>query len=418
MNQPTNIFLVLAFEHPLDAVQSVAERIAAGLCCHGLNAVVCTLPRDGDKLAQLPPASVCGVLSMGPLPLAWRIGSRALWEHFEAPVTSYQLDALPYDLVRVPVMGEFLAAAQRDPRLGLASPEDGYRRWLGPALGVRWQPLPFGAFARVMPAAAPVAPQDRWCIVGTIGSELGGSPIGETLPALLQRVLAPLAGAPGCARVADALLAADAHPMPARTVATTLAWDAGQVLQPAVLAALVAVDSWVKRERRIAAVRSLAGVGVDFFGSGWAAVLGDVPGFRHVGNIRHDDIASLLPHYRGIVNFDPNWQHGVHDRVYTAVAMGVPVLSNDNTALDGAALPRELLLRYDANRPDLAGVIGAAGHTAAPLPSRPRAELLARHNWAARLGPWLAGDAVAPSTPAADRGSAVLHAPTVEMAAA
>ena len=116
-------FLVLAFDHPLQAVDSVAERIAAGLACHGLNAVASSLPRDAARLAELQPDQLEGVLSLGPMPLSVRVNQRPLWEHFSCRFTVFLLDALLYDLARVPVMREFLAAAQHDRRLGLASPK-------------------------------------------------------------------------------------------------------------------------------------------------------------------------------------------------------------------------------------------------------------------------------------------------------
>ena len=71
----SNIFLVLAFDHPTRAVESVADRMAAGLCTLGFDAAAVSLPRDAAKLAALPPGQVCGVLSMGPLPLSVRIGA-------------------------------------------------------------------------------------------------------------------------------------------------------------------------------------------------------------------------------------------------------------------------------------------------------------------------------------------------------
>lgn len=384
------LFLVLAFDHPLQAVQSVAERIAAGLCCHGLNAVACSLPRDAAKLAELQPDQLDGVLSLGPMPLSMRLNEQPLWQYFKCEFTIFLLDALLYDVARVPVMREFLAAAQHDRRLGLASPEDGYRQWLSDVLNVRWEHLPFAAFAHVAPRAETMSAQPRLCVIGTVGGELGGSPVGETLPDLLARVLGRLTTPGGLVRVAAALQAPDAHPMPALTVTTALELPPHRALQSDVLPALIAIDSWIKRERRLQAVRSLAGVPVDFFGSGWHELLGDQPGFRHVGKVQHGDIAKLLPHYRGVVNFDPNWHAGVHDRVYTACAMGVPVLSNFNIGLAAAALPAELLVGYDANRPMLAPLVAERGLLRESLPnSRPHADVMARHNWATRMGEWL-----------------------------
>jgi spore maturation protein CgeB len=33
---------------------------------------------------------------------------------------------------------------------------------------------------------------------------------------------------------------------------------------------------------------------------------------------------------RLVLNLDPNWSHGVHDRVFNAMSVGTPALTNDN----------------------------------------------------------------------------------------
>src|SRR4051812_12938025 len=119
----SNVFLVLAFDHPTRAVESVGVRMAAGLGTLGFNATVLSLPRDAAVLAQMAPSRVSGILSLGPMPLQIRLNDRPLWEHFSCPLSVYMLDAILYDMARVPVMGDFLNAARADSRLGLVSPE-------------------------------------------------------------------------------------------------------------------------------------------------------------------------------------------------------------------------------------------------------------------------------------------------------
>jgi hypothetical protein len=148
MSATPNTFVVLAYDHPMHAVESVARRMAAGLYTLGLDPVVLTVPRDAERLAALDPDTVCGVLSLGPMPIAQPVGGQPVWEHFDCPVSVYLLDAILYDLARVPAMRSFLAAAQRDRRLSLLSPESGYRDWLGTLLGVTWNVVPFAAFPR------------------------------------------------------------------------------------------------------------------------------------------------------------------------------------------------------------------------------------------------------------------------------
>ena len=404
-----NVFLVLAFDHPTRAVESVGERMAAGLCTLGFDAAVLSLPRDAAKLAQLPPSQVCGVLSLGPLPLSVRIAERPLWEHFDCPVSLYLLDAILYDMARVPVMGDFLNAARKDTRLGLVAPETGYRDWLGKILAVQWDHVPFAAFpcvqrgtlARAGHTDTPVLP--RVAVIGTIGNELGGTPAGETLPDLLARIAGAHTTADKLATLHDALLADDADAMPAHTVARILGWGPERAFDRPSLAVMVAVDSWVKRNRRIQAVASLAGVPVDFYGTGWQEQFGHTPGFNYIGRVHHDHIARVLAHYRATVNFDPNWQGGMHDRVYSAAAMGTHVFTNANTGLAVARLPPDLVATYDANRPALATLVRDSGVLSSKTPIAPRLDVLARHNWGSRMADWLC----APNAP---RSSTVARA--------
>jgi hypothetical protein len=249
--------------------------------------------------------------------------------------------------------------------------------------------MPFAAFARVNTAEPPIRAQSRLCVIGTIGAELGGIYAGETLPALLERLLGHLTRDVQRRALADALMAPEADPMPALTVARTLALEPETVLRGDWLAAFVAVDSWIKRDRRIRAVRSLSGLPVDFFGTGWRELLGDVAGFRHVGQVRHDDIALLISNYAAVLNFDPNWLGGTHDRVYTAAAMGVPVVTNYNDGLDEAQLPVELVHQYCPNRPALSERLAGSGLFRNPRVNRMRVDVLARHNWGTRMAQWL-----------------------------
>ena len=408
----SNTFLVLAFDHPTRAVESVGVRMAAGLGTLGFDAEVLSLPRDVARLAQLPPSQVCGVLSLGPLPLSVRIADRPLWEHFDCPVSLYLLDAILYDMARVPVMSDFLNAARKDSRLGLVAPETGYRDWLGKILAVHWDHVPFAAFpcvqrgtlARAGAIDTEVLP--RVAVIGTIGNELGGTPAGETLPDLLARVAGSHTTADRLATLHDALLAVDADAMPAQTVARVLGWGPERAFDRPSLAVMVAVDSWVKRNRRIQAVASLAGVAVDFYGTGWKEQFGETPGFNYIGRVHHDHIARVLSHYRATVNFDPNWQGGVHDRVYSAAAMGTHVFTNANTGLLNAGLPADLITTYDANRPLLAELVRGSGALKSTTSPGARVDVLSRHNWGSRMADWLCA-AKTPRASAAAQSTAV-----------
>lgn len=378
-------FCVLAFEHPLRAVESVAQAMAGGLRALGVDARVIVLPRDHEALGEALRAGPCGVLSLGPVPLATvRVDGQPLHRAVRCRVWLWFLDAPIYDLARVPTARDFLEDSLADPRLVPVFPERGHAALLG---GAAWGPqachVPFGAFPRLEPGSPPPDRQRRLCVIGTVGSELGGAGANEPLPALLRRC-APDAAAPDLDALAHRLLAPDAPAVPLQAVMASLRWSARDVLAPGALAVACAVDSWVKRARRLAAVDSLRGLPVDFFGSGWREAFPDERTFRQLGTLRHDDIGRAAAHYAALVNFDPNWSGGVHDRVYTACAMGVPAITNANDALQEAGLPEDLLHPYDANRPGLAASARSCLEAAAG-PAVPRPEVIGRHGWSARM---------------------------------
>ncbi len=144
------------------------------------------------------------------------------------------------------------------------------------------------------------------------------------------------------------------------------------------------IDSWVKRHRRLGAVRNLKGFPVDFYGGGWREALGDIPMFRYMGNVDHNDIAHLVAQYSAVLNFDPNWSDGLHDRVYTACSMGVSVITNENSALANSGLPHDLIFTYDINRPNIADIADSI-LSQNYGPSTPRPDVIANHGWPARL---------------------------------
>jgi hypothetical protein len=383
------LFLILAFDHPLRAVESVGEGMGAGLRSLGIAAQVLSLPRDNAKLAVHLAEPPAGMLSLGPLPLSTLVDGAPLHRRLRCPVWLYFLDAVIYDLSRVPVTRTFLADAAGDRRLIPVTPEAGYLRLLGRQHEGGFWPtqtahVPFGCFPRLQVPVHSVPRQSRVCVIGTIGSELGGGHAGESLQQLLARVRPAGVADHHLDALAQVMLSPRAPIVPAQAVMRVLGWGPQEVTAPGNVGFVCAVDSWTKRERRLAAVRSLVGMPVDFYGHGWNQVFANTPDFRYVGQVAHDDIAALSRHYGAVLNFDPNWAAGVHDRVYTACAMGVPVLTNDNSALDHAGLPLELLYVYDPNRPALAAPTRRALANC-PEPALPRLDVLKAHGWMDRM---------------------------------
>ena len=161
---------------------------------------------------------------------------------------------------------------------------------------------------------------------------------------------------------------------------------------------VAAADSFIKRHRRLLAIDALRGVPVDFAGPGWQQAFGEQPDFRFLGSMQHRHLARLMSLYRGIVNFDPNWEWGSHDRVFTALAQGVPVFTHRNACHAEEQLPAALVLTFEPNAPQLAD---AAHALLAQAPAHlPASQAAGGVGWHHRIGRLLKHPALLQAQPA------------------
>ncbi len=139
-------------------------------------------------------------------------------------------------------------------------------------------------------------------------------------------------------------------------------------------------------------MRALKEHPIDFFGAGWESIASDFRDRRFLGTVAHHDIGLLCQRYAVLLNFDPNWGHGLHDRVFTAVGNGCRVLTNRSGALDELRLPAaEAVLAYDANNP----VLGHLAERALSLPPMATEALLGfrtDNSWFSRMDRFLTSE--------------------------
>jgi hypothetical protein len=122
-------------------------------------------------------------------------------------------------------------------------------------------------------------------------------------------------------------------------IAQAIGAPLAEVAQPQFLQALCALDSCLKRYRRVKVVRALRGMPLDIYGENWAQYVGDDKEVRVLTpNPNHNHAFSYLcQEYAGLVNFDPNFGDGTNERAVSALAMGVPIANNHNLSTDGLA---------------------------------------------------------------------------------
>lgn len=327
--------LVLTAHHHFGGTEMMAQSLAFALNANGYDARILNI--NDATLQALPGClkdpDLALVMTTGTLPLGVQIDGRPVWSALPAAADFlvYIIDVWPYDAVRVPALREYLKAWRGSPRLHLACTEGTDARLIGP----RAHHLPTGPY----PARWRTGPKrhpDRIMLWGSAHKELAitqiHSDFEQTLadnnpwgfdPARIRTIAESLRHARfvhGLSAIADAF---------------------GEPLESVVcdehLVALAALDSCLKRYRRVKVVRALREHPVDVYGENWAPYIGDSRSMRaHVPNPNHNHAFSYIcQDYAGLFNIDPNFGDGTNERAVSALAMGVPIANNFNRRTDG-----------------------------------------------------------------------------------
>ena len=160
--------------------------------------------------------------------------------------------------------------------------------------------------------------------------------------------------------------------------------DLTELLDPEFLKFACAIDAFIKFNSRISIVSSSIGLGVDFYGPGWRDRFGNVPNFNFYPDIKHNQIAEISNNYHALLNFDPNWEYGTHDRVFTGVSSGASVITNKNLYLDEEVFNGTNIHQYLINKPRIMEfgemVFDTVPHTKSNIQS-----FISKHNWHERI---------------------------------
>lgn len=100
------------------------------------------------------------------------------------------------------------------------------------------------------------------------------------------------------------------------------------------------VDSFLKRYRRLAVAKEMLNVSLNnnyevaIFGTGWEN-LGKLPSnIKIFGPTYYEKQFEIFNSSKSVLNTDPNWICGVHDRVFNAFGSGCAVVTNQNKYTD------------------------------------------------------------------------------------
>jgi hypothetical protein len=330
--------VVLTNRHPFGGTDMMAQSLAGGLNNNGYDARVITM-EDRASLDALQgllrDPQLALVMTTGTLPLKIEVNGQPIWKAVAPTVrfVTYIVDAWPYDHVRVDACSRFIADLQTTPNLHIASLEANDAKLIGP----RTHYMPTGAYPAPHRRGAKQHPE-RLMVWASANKELAVTPVHDDFEQTIAANNHWGLDAGRIKRMAEALRHTElVHGLSA--IAAALAAPIEAVVKPEAMVALCAIDSNLKRYRRVKVVKALAGLPVDIYGENWLQHVGDVRSFRLLTpEPNHNHAFSYLcQEYAGLVNFDPNFGHGTNERAVSALAMGVPIANNFNLRTDHMA---------------------------------------------------------------------------------
>ena len=393
--------VVLTARHPFGGTEMMAQSLAFALNANGYDTRILNVNEPGiDALAPLlADPDLALVMTTGSLPLSLAIDGVPVWRAVR-PHTRflmYIVDAWPYDAVRVPAFRAFLGDWHGRPNLHLAGLEGNDAR----LIGGRTHHMPTGAYPAPWRTGDKRHP-DRMMIWASAHKELAISALHDGFEDTVRdnnpwglddgrirrvgEVLRHTTIVHGLSAIADAM----DTPLP-------------ELARPDHLVALSAIDSCLKRYRRVKVVRALRDFPVDIYGQNWEPYVEGARSVRLlVPDPNHNHVFSYVcQHYAGLFNFDPNFADGTNERAVSALAMGIPIANNFNRVTDGLAGVHayhfsDESIRFAAER--------LLAH-AAPVPTPPA------NTWEYRVGRLLRAIAAEPVATAAPGSPAAARVP-------
>ena len=329
--------VVLTARHPFGGTEMMAQSLSYALNANGYDTTIVNI-HDASLQglpALLADADLRLVMTTGSLPLGVTVDHRPLWTAIGPQVQfiTYVIDAWPYDFVRVQGFRDYVRDWATNPQLHLASLEGNDAKLIGP----RAHHMPTGAY----PAPWRVGPKEhagRLMIWASAHKELSVTRIHSEFEDTLRENNPWGIDAGRLHTVGEALRHTNnVHGLGA--IAAALGCSTTELMRPDYLTAVCALDSCLKRHRRVKVVLALRGLPVDIYGENWEPYVGNQASYRlRTANPNHNHAFSYVcQHYAGLVNFDPNFADGTNERAVSALAMGVPIANNFNRATDGLA---------------------------------------------------------------------------------
>lgn len=382
--------VIFVWHHVFGAVSGPAIAVGSALKLLGFQVNYVNVRKsEAIQEAQNSGLTECDIaIAMGAPALSVRVEDSWLFEKFGKVFYLWCLDSIFYDLINVRGCRHFFQQSVSSSRLRVISPDLDLSNMINKFSPDTGCYVPFGGFFHPLPEAENERLR-RIVVVGTIGSELFPLPDGASLLDLVQD--APAQITPNLHQKFAQRIERPGASLNVATIARELFGLSPETLfSHDVARYLSRIDSYQKRRRRVMALQALKDYPIDIYGTGWEKFAVNFRDCRFRGTVAHGEIGALCQQYAVLLNFDPNWDHGLHDRVYTATGNGCQVLTNHSAALNDLKLPSpDSLSAYDANNP----IIGHLAERALSVPPSPHDRLLqfrSENSWFTRLDRLLA----------------------------
>jgi len=382
---------IVTFAHPSQVTQRFAVFMQRALKTFGFNSVIYFSPITEASCKALLDSDV--LIAITPLPLLnLVIDGKYLFHVFRGKIIYYAIDTLTHDISAWPSVRAFIDAMQLSPDLFLALPSKDAAEFMSSGFafdfGNQLLDLPFASFPSLPAFLNPQSDssRERFLVCLNIDGVYNLSELSRGLEKALEPFGFSLSQ---IARLKSALMSEDCPSNPLGIIKETLRLPEDLFPHLTHLRAIDLIDSWLKSARRRLLAHKIANedLPIDIAGSGWSDLRTSSHSLSLLGRISHSDFSDIVPRYKAILNLDPNWDHGFHDRVYTALASGVYVITQANKAK--LSLPDSYRPGVFAFKPSLADFESALTEAfRAPIPNSPPAFDL-RLTWVDRVASML-----------------------------
>lgn len=354
--------LILSFSTPNGIVENFVNNIAFSFGIHGF--FVQHFSVHGDLQAQwknLDHSKIKLILSIGPLPLDIQVNGKPVYEFFSCPIIMYCIDNVIYDFARNPISSKIISLAERSSRFKIAFASNDYIKNLqltNKLQGYVSKPifLPMAGFFNHERAKKPIR-QKKLCVIGSpfalnvdgVTTEV------DMLKTAEQNNYLSLSKAE-LADIVQSCHTPDFRGNVVQVILKRLRLHEIDLLNSDLLKFAASIDTYIRKNTRISAVRSLSRFPIDIYGPGWESHFHQSTNIQFKGSIPHDGIPIVARQYAAVINFDPNFEDGVHDRVLTALGVGTKVITNENYFLNKIPSHETAIKTYTLYKPELSSL--------------------------------------------------------------